>query len=48
MSDFEVSSKEDDYAKDGGEELFAKMHCVLYSNSYRIVKDSRLERNAFW
>ena len=30
----------DDYAKDGGEELFTKMHCVLLSNSYRIVKDS--------
>ena len=23
----------DDYAKDGGEELFTKMHCVLFMNS---------------
>ena len=23
----------DDYAKDGGEELFTKMHCVLITNS---------------
>ena len=30
----------DDYAKDGGEELFTKMHCILESNSYRVVKDS--------
>ena len=30
----------DDYAKDGGEELFTKMHRVLSSNYYRIVKDS--------
>ena len=30
----------DDYAKDGGEELFTKMHRVLSSKSYRIVKDS--------
>ena len=30
----------DDYAKDGGKELFTKMPCVLQSNSYRIVKDS--------
>ena len=22
----------DDYAKDGGEELFTKMHCVLITN----------------
>ena len=22
----------DDYAKDGGEELFTKMHCVLFMN----------------
>ena len=38
----------DDYAKDGGEELFTKMHCVLLSNSYRIVEDSQLGRNASW
>ena len=38
----------DDYAKDGGEELFTKMHWVLQSNSYRIVKESQLERNASW
>ena len=31
----------DDYAKDGGEEVFAEMHCVLESNPYRIVKDSQ-------
>ena len=30
----------DDYAKDGGKELFTVMHRVLQSNSYRIVKDS--------
>ena len=24
----------DSYARDGGEELFTKMHCVLRSNSY--------------
>ena len=30
----------DNYAKDGGEELFTKMNCVLQSNSYGIVKDS--------
>ena len=30
----------DDFAKDGGEELFTKMHRVLQSNSCRIVKDS--------
>ena len=30
----------DDYAKDGGEELFTKIHWVLQSNSYRIFKDS--------
>ena len=25
----------DEYAKDGGEELFTKMHCVLISNPWR-------------
>ena len=30
----------DDCAKDGSEERFTKMHCVLRSNSYRIDKDS--------
>ena len=30
----------DDYAKDGGQELFTNMHCVRQSNSYRIVEDS--------
>ena len=30
----------DDYAKDGGKELFTKIHCILRSNSYRIVQDS--------
>ena len=30
----------DDYAKDGGEEIFPKMHRALKSNFYRIVKDS--------
>ena len=30
----------DDYAKDGGEELSTKMHCVISSNFYRMVKDS--------
>ena len=30
----------DDYANDGGEALFTKMHCVLQLNSYRIVMDS--------
>ena len=30
----------DDYAKDSGEEFFTKKHCVLQSNSYRIVEDS--------
>ena len=29
----------DDCAKDGGEEFFTKMHCVLLSNSHRIVED---------
>ena len=38
----------DDYAKDGGDELFTKMHCILLSNCYRIVKDLLLERNASW
>ena len=28
-----VPSAIDDYAKDGGEELFTKMHCILGSNS---------------
>ena len=36
----------DDCAKDGGEEFFTEMQCVLLSNSYRIVKDLRLERDA--
>ena len=30
----------DDCAKDGGKEFFTKMHCVLLSNPYRIVKYS--------
>ena len=30
----------DDFAKDGGEELFTKMHCAFKSNSYRIIKES--------
>ena len=30
----------DDCTKDGGEELFTKMQCIFYSNSYRIVEDS--------
>ena len=36
----------DDCAKDGGEEFFTEMQCVLLSNSYRIVKDLRFERDA--
>ena len=34
---FDVSTI-DDCAKDGGEEFFTEMHCVLWSNSYGIVK----------
>ena len=36
----------DDYAKDGSEEIFNKMHCIPQSNSYRIDYDSQLKRNA--
>ena len=43
-----ASSAIDDCAKDGGKEFFTKMHCVLLSNSYRIVKDSNSERSASW
>ena len=38
----------DDYAKDGSEGLFTKMHCLLLSNLYRFVKDFCFERNASW
>ena len=36
-------------AKDGGQErLITKMHCVLYSNPKRMLKDSLSECNASW
>lgn len=44
---WEVSVMHND-AKDGSEELFTNMQCVLYSNPYKIVKDPLLERNASW
>ena len=27
------------YTKDGGEEVFPKTHCVLFSNPYRFVNN---------
>ena len=34
----------DDYAKDSGEELFTKMHCVLRSKSYRNASWAKVPR----
>ena len=38
----------EDFAKDGGEELFTKMQCVLSRTFHRIVKDSLFERYVSW
>ena len=34
---FDVKVSIDDYAKDGGEELFTKMHCVRIRNRYESI-----------
>ena len=38
----------DDYAKDGGEELFTKMHCVRITNTQRFHRNSIKECSASW
>ena len=38
----------EDYAKDGGEEFFTKVHCVRSRKLERIFWDSIIEGNGSW
>ena len=42
------ASRLDDCAKDGGNEFFTKMYCVLTTNPYRFYRNSIKEHNASW
>ena len=48
VSAFEILPTIDDYGKDGVMGHLTKMHCVWWSNFYRITVDSIIERNASW